>query len=497
MTERTIMSGDGNARAPHELRRTIQGVLAGGGVLMAIMLLLAGTAAFFGWIRADTPGRLDLRTWLVLELIGGAAACALGGAVSRRIAGRYRGPAMLAAIVLCVGLLEAMAVLRYRDTVQVDAPVGLVLLAPVVAAAGVMLGGWRPRARFHRPRATGPTALLGELMRYATPVLALATATALALLGLPGLRQESQVQIAATALALDFTLSVPALVFFLLVRAKRAPWIAIIPTFIVGYVLAMATIPERHHAVLDVMRSVLVPAELVLVSYLVVVTRRAFKGVSGSEGDFATRFRAAARRVLGSRIPADILTTEIAILYHAFRWRRRSGALPGSFTVHREVGYLAILVGLLLVLVVETIALQALVTMWGAAATWILTGLSLYAIFWLVGDYRGLNARPTRITSTHLSLRVGVRWEAELPLDHIIGVDLVRGDEARPGRDTLVVALLGQPNVKLTLKEPAVVMGVYGMRSNAREIWMRVDRVEGFVQLLRRSIVAVETNERD
>jgi hypothetical protein len=73
----------------------------------------------------------------------------------------------------------------------------------------------------------------------------------------------------------------------------------------------------------------------------------------------------------------------------------------------------------------------------------------------------------------------------------------VRGDEVRPGRDTLVVALLGQPNVKLMLKEPAVVMGVYGMRSNAREIWMRVDQVEGFVQLLRRSIVAVETDERD
>ena len=342
----------------------------------------------------------------------------------------------------------------------------------------------------------GHSAPMGEVIRYATPVLALATATALALFGLPGLRQEFHVQIAATALALDLTLSVPALVFVLLVRAKRAPWIAIILTFIVGYALAMATIPERHHAVLNAMRFLLVPAELVLVSYLVVVTRRAFRSASGREGDFATRFRLAARRVLGSRIPADILTTEISILYYALRWRRQSGALPASFTVHREVGYLAVVVGLLFVLVVEVIALQALVATWGAAATWILRGLSLYAIVWLAGDYRALGARPTRVTSTHLLLRVGVRWEAELPLDHVIEVDRLRGNDEKPGRDTLVVALLGQPNMRLTLKEPAVVTGAYGMRRSPREIWMRVDQAEAFIRALRGSTAAVESNEQ-
>jgi hypothetical protein len=294
----------------------------------------------------------------------------------------------------------------------------------------------------------------------------------------------------AAALALDFTISVPALVYFLLVRARRAPWFAIIPTFVVGCALAMAIIPARHPAVLGVPRLGAVPLELTVVGYLVVLTRRALKGVPRGDGDFVTRLRSVARSVLASRIPADILTTEVAILWYAFRWRRPAPQAPGAFTVHREVGYLTILIGLLFLLLVETIALRVLVSHWGPAASWALTGLSLYAVVWLAGDYRAMAERPTRVTATLLSLRVGVRWEAEIPIDQIVQVDPLKPSEKPPGRDTLVAALLGQPKLRLRLVGPVEVTGMYGIRKTVREIWLGVDQAATLCLQIRNAVAS-------
>jgi len=475
---------------PASARKTILGVLAGGGVIMAIMLLLAGMAVLFGWIRHAEDGRLGLRPWMVLEIIGGVAASVLGGTIARGVAGHYRGPAILAVMVLSVGLLEAAAIFHYGAAVGVIAPKWLVMLAPVAAAAGVLLGGWRPTTRCDRPRAGRRTVRMSEAMRYSLPVVVLAATTALSLFGFPELDEGPKSQVAAAALALDFTVTTPALVFFLLVRARRVPWITIIPTFFVGYALAVATIPPQHHAVLEMMRLVVVPVELAVVGYLVVVTRKMFAIAPRGDNDFATRLRSAARRALGSRIPADILATELAILYYALRWRKPSPESLGAFTVHREVGYLTILIALLVLLVVETIALHVLVSQWGATATWILTGLSIYAVIWLVGDYRAMVARPTRITPIRLSIRVGVRWEAEIPIDRIAEVGPMHPHRETRDRDTLVVALLGQPNLRLRLTEPVEVIGMYGIRRTVREIWLRVDEAERLCQELSGSGVA-------
>jgi hypothetical protein len=119
---------------------------------VASLLLLAATAAALGWLRQDAAGRVDLGPWLVLEVLGGAAAGVLGGALSRRIARRTSGPGVLALLLFGVGVLEAAEILGSTASGRVAAPQGLVLLAPAVAAAGVLLGGrlsakgWSERA---------------------------------------------------------------------------------------------------------------------------------------------------------------------------------------------------------------------------------------------------------------------------------------------------------------------------------------------------------------
>lgn len=471
------------------VRPVLRGVLAGAGVLLGLLLLLAAASALFGWIGTGPSGRPSLRSWLVLEILGGAAAGTLAGWVARRVAGHDRGATLLAALVLTLGFLEAAIILRFGPHALAETPGWLVLLAPPVGAVAVLLGGALHAGTSAWGRVVSALGARREMLRYAAPVLVLGAAAILSRLVLPGL-EGTRLEVMSVALTLDFTLAVPAVVYWLFVRAKRAPWLVLLPSFAAGYALAKVSIPPAQQGALDAGFWILALAELVLIGHLAMLAHRTLRGAAAGAGDFATRFRSAARRVLAHRVPADILATEVAIPYFAFRPHRNPPRAADEYTVHEEVAYATVVLGLVLLLVVETIALHAFASRWGPTPAWILTGLSAYALMWLVGDYRAVVARPTRIGPTHLSLRVGLRWEAELPLALVERADRLPAAPGARGPETVAVALLGQPNVALRLRAPVRLTGMYGIERPAREIWLHVDRSERFLQALEEAIAA-------
>jgi len=319
---------------------------------------------------------------------------------------------------------------------------------------------------------------LGSLsgpLRYAAPLLVLAVATAMSVLVLPALADAGRLRLMSIAVALDFTVIAPLLVYLLLVRSGRLPWIAVVPVFVAGNALATATLPEQMHPLVKALELAAIPAELALIVYLVVLTRRALAAPSAADGDVVTRFRETALRVVGVRLLADVLTTEVMILYYAFCPRRAAPVGERSFTLHHEAGYQVVLIALSMAVVVETFALHLLVRLWSAAAAYVLTGLSLYALAWLVGDFRAIVARPVRFTATHLLMRLGLRWEADIPLDRIGRVEILAQGTTKPPRGAFVAAVLGQPNVKVTLDAPVEAIGAYGRRRSFAELWLRVD----------------------
>jgi hypothetical protein len=333
--------------------------------------------------------------------------------------------------------------------------------------------------------------LQGASWRYGVPAVVLTSAAALSWFVVPALPQASEAQVVAAAITLDLTLIVPGLVYALLVRTKRLPLIVLLPTFVTGYAVAAGTLPREHHAALEVIRLLAIPVELVLLGCLAVVARRAWAKVPSDGGDFATRFRTAARTALGSRVPADILTTEIALLYHAFRWGRAAPPGLGAYTVHRQVGYLPVMFGLAVALAFEMVVVHLFVSQWSIVAAWVLTGLSLYAGVWLLGDCRAMAARPLYLTLTHLALRVGLRWEVDIPFSLIMQAELLPALHDTPPSDTLTASLLGQPNLRLRLREPVEVTGMYGLRRTVREIWLSVDGAADLCAELQRRLAVV------
>lgn len=306
----------------------------------------------------------------------------------------------------------------------------------------------------------------------------------LAAYSIPHAATEAKQRTLATAFALDFSLTLPALVYLLLVRTKRAPLLAVVPTFVIGSVIATLAIPRDFHGTLDALHLLLFPAELVLIAYIVLLARKAYSAPEGDEADFVTRFRAAALRALELRRPADVLTTEVSIFHYALRLR--APALPdGAFTIHREANYRTLLIGLSIAVVVETIGVHFLVARWSHLAAWILTGLSVYAIVWLLGDFQAMRCRPMRVTASHFLLRVGVRWEANIPLEKIAHVEKSRSIENKRDKATLIAQLCGATNVRVEFTEPIEVIGPYGFRKRISRAHLQIDDAESFVQSVR------------
>jgi hypothetical protein len=463
--------------------REVLGVAAGAALLLALMLLFAASAAGAGLMTGAPGATLDLGPWIRLEIAGGAVASTLAGYVCRNVAGSRRAPLGLAAVALTFGALESVALLSASGSGRILVPAWGALAAPMVTALGVLLGGWlagrgRPLAE-RRAHALPDEPRTHSRVALCIPPLVLASAIAVAAFGIP----QSGAGVVATALTLDFTVVVPGLVYLLFVRTKRLPWVGVVPVFVGSYAIAFAMLPAEHRGLLDAMAVLAVPAEVGFVTYLIGRVRRAIRQPSRVHGDFASRFRVTAREAIGSRLPADILTTEVALLYHALRWPQRMVPDGAAFSVHRGVGYGTVMVGLFMVLAIETVPVHLFVSRWSPVAAWILTALSVYAGIWLLGDYRAMTARPLVVTATELKLRVGLRWEADIARGNIAAIDVVRPSDNGAPKGALDATLLDQPTVRIRLHEPVEVMGMYGIRRCTSEIWLTVDGAERLAAL--------------
>lgn len=319
--------------------------------------------------------------------------------------------------------------------------------------------------------------------QLALPFAAFAALLVMATALLPRLAPDMQRAFAA-GLALDFTILVPALVYLCLVRTKRVPLIGVVPAFVIGLVIATVTAGPHAPRIVDALHLAALPIELAVVAFILLTARRLARSARAGEGDFPTRFRAAARQALGARIPADILTTEIATLRYALGPPAPAPAGRG-FTLHRRTAATTLMVGLTIAVAAETLALHIFVSRWSHAGAWVLTGLSVYALVWLLGDFRALRTRRVTIEGGNLRLRVGLRWEADIPLDRIERAERATRQVGEPKRDgELVCAIAGATSVRIHLREPVTLLGAYAIRRQATSIVTHLDEPDAFLEAL-------------
>ena len=172
-------------------------------------------------------------------------------------------------------------------------------------------------------------------------------------------------------------------------------------------------------------------------------------------------------------LPVKIVRSELSVLWYAlFSWRRKA---PPGFTAYKRAGWGAVYFALGLVTLAEGAAFEILWPHWWTVA------LHIYALLWLLGDLRAMQLRPIQLAQDKLLLRIGLRWQADIPISQISSVDM----ELSKG---LKLGVLGSPNLHLQFREAIELQGLFGVTRRADSLLLQIDDPGGLRQQLEQSI---------
>jgi hypothetical protein len=292
--------------------------------------------------------------------------------------------------------------------------------------------------------------------------------------------------IAAWGVTIDLTVSIPLLYYFFLVRTRQVAPLTIIPVFVVCMALATRVVPVPQQSMLQQLRFLAAPLDLVTI-WMIVRRAARLRSISIARGDGddpVARFRVVATQLFGNAAIGEAVAFEVATFWFSIAgWRkpRREG-----FTFHERAGWDTILVCILVLVVSESIGVHLFLQRWSATAAWVVTALDLYGMIWLIGDYHALRLRVTTVTPDALELRYGIRWYATIARDNIASVERVQKESQWKRKGVLKIALLDEPRVLVTLREPVVAHAFAGITKRIDALALLPDDVEGFEAALRR-----------
>jgi hypothetical protein len=195
------------------------------------------------------------------------------------------------------------------------------------------------------------------------------------------------------------------------------------------------------------------------------------------------------------RTVARFVLHEPRMFVSLFRWTfRRVRLTEGEFGYHgrsllRAIVPVAIITSPLELLVVHLLA-QAF-SPW-AWLKWVLLGLGVYAVLWLLGLYASFVALPHRLERTGLRLRHGVLAEGFVLYKEIETVARKEGKAPHSGdglshvtdEDALYLATGGKTDITLRLRAPRSMRGFLKETEPASHIHLAVDLPAELVQEL-------------
>ena len=145
-----------------------------------------------------------------------------------------------------------------------------------------------------------------------------------------------------------------------------------------------------------------------------------------------------------------------------------------------------LVIGVSIVIIIETFALHMLTVTKHPFVAWGLTLSSLSALWWFIADYRAMGVGAVNTSATDIDVRIGRRASVFIPRANVANAirptfrDL---PQAGAGLSQGYVNLTKQvtPNVLLTLREPAVVSIGGIVRQPARQIGLHLDDPDAFL----------------
>ena len=228
-----------------------------------------------------------------------------------------------------------------------------------------------------------------------------------------------------------------------------------------------------------------IPIELGLLGWIGWRAARALRDArTPGDGDPVERIRRVALELTHNERAAAILATEVAVFFYGIGlWGARPHAPAGTvaFTHYRRSGYAGMVLGFILVMAVEGLAVHLLLQTWSALAAWIFTLGNAYGALWLIADYRLTVLRPILVSDEGVVIRAGLRCSLRVSLEQIAAVGPVK---PAFGKQSVNLTFLGTPTHWLTLTEPIDAEGPYGFKRCVRAVGLEIDAAVEFERAL-------------
>lgn len=280
----------------------------------------------------------------------------------------------------------------------------------------------------------------------------------------------------AIGLTCDMVILVPLAFYLLFVRRGGYSVVRLAPVVVISMLAASFVLPAGHQGALHFFEAVIVPLELGLLGWVVWRATRALRVARRDGGsDPLEQFRSAAYGLLRNHRVAGVFATEISIFYFALgSWRAEPHHLAGAsaFTHHRRSGQAGVVLGFVMLMVVEGIAVHLLLSMWSVLAAWIFTLSSAYGALWLISDYRATVLRPILVGDERILIRGGIRYTVEVSRSVIMSISRKRPEF---GKEVLSLKLIGPPTHWMIFSEAVDVHGPYGTTRSVRAIGIEPD----------------------
>lgn len=156
-----------------------------------------------------------------------------------------------------------------------------------------------------------------------------------------------------------------------------------------------------------------------------------------------------------------------------------------TFSYYKNNAYFAIFIGLILLLIVESIVAHFFLAKFDTTLAWVASLASIYTILWLWGDFQAIRLNPIAINDQELKLNAGLRWQISVPREMIKEViDISKAGKLTERKDYLSMTVAGEPELVIVLEEPLKAKGLFYLTKECKYIGIFVDDLPAFKQTL-------------
>ncbi len=310
--------------------------------------------------------------------------------------------------------------------------------------------------------------------------------------------------------ALDLVIILPLVLYFFGFK-KRVSWLVLCAFIFWGLLLANWMIPGEADGYLSyfnqsviVLEAGVIVLELMLFAFLVKRFPLLFANYREEKQryyHFLLSFSSAIQRTFSFKnerlnkfqFTLRILAIDIAAVYYSlFSWRKSPPVMEHgkghSFTFHKDGSYLGVFMMLVHAMVLEIIAVHIMVAQYSHTVAWLVTGLDIYTLLFIIADYQAIRLSPVVLDSTGIHFQKGIRQYGFVSWEKVSGIGKNEKSvkEVNQDRRSVSLALHGLEKEPIPyviqLQEPVEIRQIFGFKKTIHTLYVKMDEGHTFYE---------------